>query len=78
MIHVHVRILGALSKPQGRDELEVPMPERSRVTDLLTALGYRPEHLRFILTAVNGTQRKHGHELEDRDEVTLVLPTSGG
>ncbi len=75
---VHVRILGALAKPGGKDDFEVELARQSRITDLLDEIGYRPQHQRFIVAAVNGQQRRHDAALADRDEVTLVMPTSGG
>ena len=77
-MRVSVKILGALTKPQGRGELDVEVAATSRIEDLLLQLGYQRAHLRFILSAVNGIQQKHGHVLEDGDEVTLLMPTSGG
>ncbi len=78
MIHVHVRVLGALLKPGGKDDFEVSLPPSSRVEDLLLRVGYGRAHLRFILSTVNGVQHEHAFELSDRDQVTLVMPTSGG
>ncbi len=78
MIRVRVKILGALEKPRGKDDFEVELPERSRIEDLLLEVGYARRHLRFIVSAVNGAQQKHGYVLGDADEVTLVMPTSGG
>jgi sulfur carrier protein ThiS len=78
MIHVHVRITGALAKPSGKDDLHVELPASSRIADLLEKVGYRPQHQRFIVVAVNGQQRRHSGTLCDHDEVTLLMPTSGG
>ncbi len=78
MIRVRVKILGALDKPKGKDDFEVELPEKSRVEDLLLEVGYPRRHLRFIVSTVNGERQKHGYVLGDADEVTLVMPTSGG
>ncbi len=78
MIRVRVKILGALDKPRGKDDFVVELADASRVEDLLLEIGYRPRHLRFIVAAVNGAQRKLGHVLGDSDEVILLMPTSGG
>ncbi|HEY3448264.1 MAG TPA: MoaD/ThiS family protein [Myxococcales bacterium] len=77
-MRVHVKVLGALSKPFGKDDFEHEITERSCLEDLLKALGYHPSHLRFIVASVNGSQQKLGYALQDKDEVALVLPTSGG
>jgi molybdopterin converting factor small subunit len=78
MIHVRVRVLGALQRPGGKDDFEVELQPASRIEDLLLHVGYARAHLRFILSAVNGVQHEHAFELSDRDQVTLVMPTSGG
>jgi sulfur carrier protein ThiS len=78
MIQVHVRILGALARPNGRGDFQLELAASSRIADLLERVGYRPQHQRFIVVAVNGRQQKHSGQLSDRDEVTLLMPTSGG
>ena len=75
---VRIKVLGALMKPFGKDELDFEIGERACLEDLLVKLGYHQSHLRFIVASVNGAQQKLGYALKDRDEVTLVLPTSGG
>lgn len=77
-MQVHVKVLGALAKPFGRDDLDFNLPDRACLEDLLLRLGYQASHVRFIVASVNGTKQKLGHLLRDKDEVTLVLPTSGG
>ena len=75
---VHVKVLGALMKPFGKDDFEHEVAERACLEELLVNLGYHPSHLRFIVASVNGAQQKLGYAIKDKDEVTLVLPTSGG
>jgi molybdopterin converting factor small subunit len=75
---VHVKVLGALMKPFGKDDLDFEVPDRANLEALLVSLGYQQSHLRFIVASVNGVQQKLGCALKDKDEVTLVLPTSGG
>ena len=77
-MNVHVKILGALAKPFGKDDFAHEVPERACLEDLLVALGYHRSHVRFIVASVNGEQQKLGYALKEADEVTLVLPTSGG
>jgi sulfur carrier protein ThiS len=77
-VKVHVRILGALARPRGHDDLEIELAPHSRISDLLGEVGYSPQHQRFIVVAVNGQTRRHSGELTDRDEVTLLMPASGG
>ena len=78
MITVHVKVLGALNKPFGKDDFDFPVDDGACLEDLLLRLGYHAAHLRFMLPAVNGQQEKLGCRLQDKDQVTLLLPTSGG
>ncbi|MGC4121103.1 MAG: MoaD/ThiS family protein [Myxococcales bacterium] len=75
---VHVKILGALTKPFGKDDFEHELAGRTNLQDLLTSLGYQPSHWRLIVASVNGQQQRLGQMLQDGDEVSLMLPTSGG
>jgi len=78
MIKVHVVILGALTRPSGKDDFEHEVSDGANLEGLLLALGYQQTHLRFIVASVNGIRRSLGYQVCDRDEVVLVLPTSGG
>lgn len=75
---VHVKVLGALTKPLGKDDFVHEIAGRPCLADLLLALGYEQGHHRLIIASVNGSQRKLSQALADGDQVTLVLPTSGG
>jgi len=77
-MNVHVKVLGALTRPFGKDELDFEFAPGACLEEVLLALGYQKAHLRFIVASVNGTQQKLGYLVQDRDELTLVLPTSGG
>jgi len=78
MIKVHVVILGALTRPSGKDDFEHEVSDGTNLEGLLLALGYQPCHLRFIVASVSGVRQPLGYRVCDRDEVVLVLPTSGG
>lgn len=75
---VHVKVLGALMKPFGKDDFQHEVPDRACLEDVLVGLGYHKAHLRFIVASVNDAQQKLGYTLKDGDRLTLVLPTSGG
>ena len=75
---VRVKILGALTKPFGKDDFEHEVAARACLEELLIGLGYHPGHLRFLVTSVNDRQEKLGYLLREGDQVTLMLPTSGG
>jgi len=78
MMRIHVKIVGALAKPLGKDAFDLELPAGARVEELLLAVGYEGAHLRFIIPVVNGVHERLSHALTDGDEVRLFLPTSGG
>ncbi len=75
---VRVKVMGALMRPRGKDELEVELPEHSNVEALMLALGYPRPQLKYIVTAVNGSQERLARTLAHGDEIVLFLPASGG
>lgn len=75
---VHVRILGAVAKPKGKDAFEVEVPDGSNIERVLLESGYRREHLKWFLVAKNGVDCKMVTPVMEGDEVSVVFPTSGG
>ena len=75
---IQVKIIGALTKPDGKDDFTTDLPAKATVTDLLKKLGYHEMHLSIIMAAVNGKQKKNSQVLKDGDEVELSLPVGGG
>ena len=77
-MNVRVKIIGALSKPEGKDDFPIDLPAKSTITDLLRRLGYHEAHLAIIMGAVNGKQKKNSQVLKENDEIELSLPVGGG
>ena len=77
-MNIRVRIGGLLTKPSGRSELELDLPEGATVRDLLSAVGYTDEHIPRIMATVAGSIRKQQYVLADRDEVRLSILVGGG
>ena len=77
-VRVRVKVLGALARPQGKDDLEVEVAAGASLEELLLTLGYARPQLRYIVTAVNGAQERLTCRLAAGDEVVLFLPASGG
>ena len=78
MAKIHVKVLGALNRPFGRDELDYQAKPGACLEELLLELGYQKAHLRFIVPAIAGKRETLGYVLREGDELTLTLPTSGG
>jgi molybdopterin converting factor small subunit len=75
---IHVRILGAVAKPMGKDAFDVEVPEGATVERVLVESGYRKEHLKWFLVARNGVDCKMVTAVAPGDEISVVFPTSGG
>ena len=75
---VQVKIVGVLAKPFGQGFFNVDLKDGATVHDLLIHLGYKEQHVPFIMSAVNGHLKKHDHGLRDNDRVVLSLPVGGG
>jgi molybdopterin converting factor small subunit len=78
MVRVHIKIVGALARPLGKDDFELDCEEGTCLEELLRQAGYQAAHVRFIMTVVNGTQERPSYVLRNADSVQLFLPTSGG
>lgn len=71
----HVAMLHCDHLPQdGVVELSSP----STMTDLLNALGIRPEHQKVVVPFINSERAKRTSPLNDGDEVFLTLAIGGG
>jgi len=50
----------------------------ANISELLSKLGIKEEHKRFIVTMVNGNKENQYYILKNCDEVKLFLPVGGG
>lgn len=76
MVEVHV--LGPLDKPDGKSVFKRELADGVTVSDLLSALGYKDDHARFISVLVNDAKGEQGTVLRDGDRVYLSLLVGGG
>ncbi|HNV69265.1 MAG TPA: MoaD/ThiS family protein [Candidatus Ozemobacteraceae bacterium] len=77
-MNVHVKIFGALQKPQGRDDFSHEIKDGATVEKLLLDLGYHPRHVSAIVVELNGKQTRHTAKLAAGDELVLSLAIGGG
>ena len=75
---IHVKIFGALQKPEGKDDFQHEVKDGATIETLLLALGYHPRHVSAIVAELNGKQSRHTVKLKDGDEVVLSLAIGGG
>jgi molybdopterin converting factor small subunit len=90
MITVKVRLSSALGQEIGQSKIEVSLPEKSSIMDLIheisrlygervdrILLDSKRRSLKFV-SFVNRSRRLTDHILNDGDEVRFLLPTGGG
>jgi molybdopterin converting factor subunit 1 len=79
-ICVRVRLFASYREALGAARLEVPLPDGSRVSDLVDALAVRLPALRAApgMVAVNHAYVGPDFRLHDGDEAALIPPVSGG
>ena len=75
---VFVEYTGAIASHSGKKQEWVELEAEETVKDLLLSLGYRKEHLRFIVVTVDGERASLENQLKDQTAVTLFLPAGGG
>lgn len=81
-LKVKVRLFAQQREQVGWTEREVEVPEGSKVTDLIAALGREYPAIasaaRHLVAAVNAEYVEPSAVLHAGDEVALIPPVSGG
>ncbi len=76
-IKVNIEIYGALMKPKGQDKFEYET-ENTVISEVLTELKYRKEHVKYIIASINGQTVQHDEMLNDGDLLRLTTLVGGG
>jgi sulfur carrier protein ThiS len=77
-VKVHLEYTGVLDVKSVPSGSQVDLPDHATIGVLLSQLQIRPEHQRFVVSAVNGKQQRASTRLADGDRVLLSLPMGGG
>ena len=56
----------------------ISIPAGSNLSALLSVLGIREQHKRYIIAMINGKKETMFYSLKEKDEVKLFLPVGGG
>ncbi len=82
MINVKVRLFAALKELIGKNQIDLSVPENSSVKDVVKTLGASYPEVKNILSiskfAVNMEYQDIEKRLSNGDEVTIIMPVSGG
>jgi len=76
-MQVRVRLFAALRERAGTGEVELELPDGSRVADALARLGDVVDGVP-VVTALNQEYTAQDAELRPGDELALIPPVSGG
>jgi molybdopterin synthase catalytic subunit/molybdopterin converting factor small subunit len=77
LVKVSIRLFAGLRERAGRDELELDLPDGSRVADALARVQHLAPGVSLVL-AVNREYADHDVVLHAGDELAVVPPVSGG
>ncbi|MGD9579914.1 MAG: MoaD/ThiS family protein [Vampirovibrionia bacterium] len=75
---VLVEYTGVIVSHSGQKQEWVSIDNTTNVENLLTNLGYRKEHQRFIIVTIDGQKANLETPLNSGAAVSLFLPTGGG
>ncbi len=82
MINVKIRLFAALKELIGKNILDIGVPEGSTVKDVVETISKTypdaKEIFRISRYAVNMEYQNDGIKLSDGDEITVIMPVSGG
>lgn len=82
MININIRFFAALKELIGKNQIDLLVPENSSVKDVIKTLEVSYPEVKNILTiskfAVNMEYQDVEMRLSDGDEVTIIMPVSGG
>ncbi len=81
-INVKIRLFAAFKELIGKSQIDLPLPENSSVRDAVKILEVSYPKIKDILTvskfAVNLEYQDIEMKLSDGDEITVIMPVSGG
>ena len=69
---------GVIRSHSGKKQEWITIEENATVKDLLTQLGYKEDHHKFILATINGERATLGTKLINKVAIKLFLPAGGG
>ena len=81
-MRVTVKLFAAYRERAGKSDTALELPDGSTVgflaQEMVRLYPGLPQDASRLVVAVNRDYRRHGHALQDGDEVALIPPVSGG
>ena len=78
MIRVKVKVIGALLKPDGKDEFIHECKKNITIRELLSKLKYNERHIEYIMSSVNEELKSRDYVLKNNDSLVLLTIIGGG
>lgn len=82
MINIKIRLFAAFKELIGKNQIELKLPENSSIKDAVKALELLYPAVKSITPiskfAVNMEYSNVEYLLSDGDEITIIMPVSGG
>ena len=76
-IKVQIHLMGPVDVNIANGDF-VAVKAGSNLSDLLTQVGIRAEHKKFVIATVNDKKETLYYMLKNNDEIKLLLPVGGG
>lgn len=82
MIKINIRLFAALKAIVGKDDIELAVPENSTIRDAVSIMESKYPEIKNITAisrfALNMEYTDAGATLSGGDELTIIMPVSGG
>ena len=77
-IKIHLSYTGVIDIKNASNNSVLQIDAGSTIGDVLTILGIRREHKKYIISMVNDEKQKAVYVLQNNDHLSLFLPIGGG
>ena len=77
-INIKLSYTGVIDIKNAPNDSILQIDTGSTIGDVLSLLGIRREHKKYIIPIVNDKKQKTTYILQDNDNLSLFLPVGGG
>ena len=77
-INIKLSYTGVIDIKNASNDSMLQIDAGSTIGDVLSILGIRREHKKYIISMVNDEKQKSSYELQNNDHLNLFLPIGGG
>jgi len=77
-IKIHLSYTGVIDIKNVSNNSVIQIKAGSTIEDILSMLGIKKEHKKYIISIVNEKKQRPPYILQDNDNLSLFLPVGGG